>query len=137
MMAELKTDAPGGDSKAHVKAELSKTFRFEAAHSLPNVPPEHKCAGRHGHSYQVTVTVAGEVHETLGWVMDFDEIKKAVEPLIRQLDHTQLNDVEGLSNPTSEQLAKWLWDRIRPRLPQLAAVSVAESVNSLCTYRGG
>lgn len=120
-----------------MNAELSKTFRFEAAHSLPNVSPDHKCAGPHGHSYQVTVTVAGEVDEKLGWVMDFDQIKKAVEPLIRQLDHTQLNEVEGLFNPTSEHIAKWLWERIRPQLPQLATVSVAESTTSLCTYRGG
>ena len=119
-----------------MKAELSKTFRFEAAHSLPNVPASHQCAGCHGHSYQVTVNVAGEVDEKLGWVMDFDAIKEVVEPLIRQLDHTQLNDVEGLSNPTSEQIARWLWTRIRTRIPQLAAVAVAESATSVCTYRG-
>ena len=119
-----------------MKAELSKTFRFEAAHSLPNVPADHKCAGPHGHSYQVTITVAGRVDGRFGWVMDFDEIKKVVGPLVEQLDHTQLNEVEGLSNPTSEQIARWFWDRIRPRVPQLVAVAVAESATSLCTYRG-
>jgi len=119
-----------------MKAELSKTFRFEAGHRLPHVQPGHKCAGAHGHSYRATVTVSGEVDEHLGWVMDFGEIKEVVEPLIGQLDHKQLNDVPGLANPTSEQIARWLWDRIRPRLPQLAAVAVAESDTSLCTYRG-
>jgi len=119
-----------------MQAELSKTFRFEAGHSLPKVAPTHKCAGPHGHSYRVTVTVAGEVDEQLGWVMDFGRIKQAVEPLIRRLDHANLNEVEGLSNPTSERLAKWLWDRIAAALPELTAVSVWESETSCCTYRG-
>ena len=119
-----------------MRAELSKTFRFDAAHRLPNVPAEHRCAGLHGHRYHVTVTVAGEVDERLGWVMDFGEINEVVGPLIKQLDHCELNAVEGLDNPTSEQIAKWLWDRIKPRLPQLVSVAVAESDTSLCVYRG-
>ena len=119
-----------------MKAELSKTFRFEAGHHLPQVSTEHKCFSPHGHSYRVTVTVAGEVDPEVGWVMDFGRIKKAVEPLIDQLDHHVLNDVEGLENPTSEMIAKWFWDRIQPHVPQLASVAVAESDTSLCTYRG-
>jgi len=119
-----------------MKAELSKTFRFEAAHCLPNVPPGHKCAEPHGHSYRVTVTVAGQVDEALGWVMDFGDLKEVVSPLIQQLDHRNLNAVAGLANPTSEQLARWLWDRIRPKVPQLTKVAVAESDTSLCTYFG-
>ncbi|KKM16024.1 hypothetical protein LCGC14_1690000 [marine sediment metagenome] len=119
-----------------MKAELSKTFRFEAAHHLPKVSSRHKCSGPHGHSYRVTVTVAGEVDTELGWVMDFGDIKKVVEPLIEQLDHHNLNEVEGLANPTSEQIAKWLWDRIAPAMGQLAAVAVAESDTAVCTYRG-
>ena len=120
-----------------MKAEISKTFRFEAGHYLPNVPPDHKCARPHGHSYRVTVLVAGPVDQQLGWVMDFSKIKEAVEPLIRQVDHASLNDVEGLTNPTSETIAKWFWDRIRSQLPELKAISVQESDTSCCTYRGG
>ena len=119
-----------------MQAELSKTFRFDAAHRLPNVPAGHKCAAMHGHGYRVTVFVAGEVDPQAGWVMDFGKIKGAVEPLIKQLDHTTLNEIPGLENPTSEMLAKWFWDRIAPDLPELSAITVAESDTSLCTYRG-
>ena len=119
-----------------MRAELSKTFRFEAGHHLPNVPADHKCARPHGHSYRVTVVVEGPVDEHVGWVMDFGRIKAAVEPLLGQLDHADLNQIEGLTNPTSETIARWFWDRIRPQLPGLKAVSVAESEASCCTYRG-
>jgi 6-pyruvoyltetrahydropterin/6-carboxytetrahydropterin synthase len=93
-----------------VKAELSKTFRFDAGHRLPNVPPDHRCARPHGHSYRLTVVVAGEVDRQAGWVMDYGRINQAVEPLLRQLDHVNLNEVEGLHNPTSEHIAQWLWE---------------------------
>ena len=119
-----------------MKAELSKTFRFDAGHYLPNVPSDHKCARPHGHSYRVTVVVAGEVDARTGWVMDFGEIKRVVEPLIAQLDHTNLNDVKGLANPTSEQIAKWLWDRIQPEIGQLHSITVSETESTSCTYRG-
>ena len=118
-----------------MKAEISKTFSFDAGHHLPNVPADHKCARPHGHSYRLTVVVAGEVDQQVGWVMDFGRIKQAVEPLVAQLDHATLNDVEGLDNPTSERIAKWFWDRIRPEIPALAAVTVHESDSSACTYR--
>ncbi len=119
-----------------MKAELSKTFRFDAAHRLPNVPAGHKCAAMHGHGYRVTVIAAGEVDEKTGWVMDFGKINELVGPLINQLDHTTLNEIAGLGNPTSEMLAAWFWDRIAPALPELSAITVAESDNSACTYRG-
>ncbi len=119
-----------------MEAEISKTFRFEAAHRLPNVPADHRCSKLHGHSYRVIVTVTGQVEQETGWVMDFAEIKRVVEPIIEKLDHSCLNDIEGLENPTSEMLARWLWQRIQPRLPELSALTVAESDNSCCTYRG-
>ncbi len=119
-----------------MKAEISKTFRFDAGHHLPNVPPDHKCARPHGHSYRVTVVVAGEVDERVGWVVDFGRIKEAVEPLVQRLDHADLNGVEGLSNPTSEIIAAWFWNHLRPRLPGLQAVEIRESETSSCTYRG-
>ena len=119
-----------------MRAELTKTFRFDAAHHLPNVAPDHKCARPHGHGYRLTVHVAGQVDPHVGWVMDFSEIRQAVEPLIQRLDHADLNAVEGLANPTSEMIARWFWDRIRPSLSQLQAVTVQESESSSCTYRG-
>jgi len=119
-----------------MEAELIRTFRFDAAHSLPNAPAGHKCRRLHGHSYRVDVHVTGPVDPATGWVMDFGELKAAVEPVLAELDHRCLNDVPGLANSTSEQLAKYLWDRIAPRLGGLSAVTVWESDTSRCVYRG-
>jgi len=116
--------------------EIFREFTFEAAHRLPFVPAGHKCARLHGHSYRVEVRVSGPVDELAGWVMDFGEIKAAVAPLLSQLDHYYLNEVPGLENPTSENLACWIWDRLVASLP-LDAVTVRETCTSGCTYRGG
>ena len=115
---------------------LSKTFRFEAAHELPTFPPGHKCRRLHGHSFVFDVIVEGEIDPSLGYLIDYAEIKKAVGPLVDQLDHYYLNDIEGLSNPTSEVIAVWLWDRIKPRLPMLASIVVHETCTTTCEYRG-
>ena len=120
-----------------MRTRLERTFRFEAAHSLPKVPPGHKCARMHGHSYQIDVVVEGELDAEKGWLLDFGDLDAAVMPLIDRLDHRVLNEIEGLSNPTSEMLAVWLWDRLRPGLPQLVELIVAETPASRCVYRGG
>lgn len=116
--------------------ELFKEFTFEAAHRLPNVPEGHKCARLHGHSFRVTVHVEGPVDEELGWVIDFGDISAVVKPLVAQLDHYYLNDIPGLENPTSEVLARWIWERLHPSLPLLSAVAVRETCTSGCIYRG-
>ena len=116
---------------------LSQEFRFEAAHRLPNVPAEHKCARLHGHSFKVTVWVEGPLEPRLGWVMDYAQIREVVAPLLeRTLDHRYLNDIPGLENPTSEHLARFLWLAIAPRLPGLAQIDVAETCQTSCRYRG-
>lgn len=117
-------------------AELTHTFRFESAHHLPRVPEGHKCRRLHGHSFVVDVQVAGPVDPDLGWVIDYGEIKKHVEPIRKTLDHCYLNEIEGLENPTSEHIAIWIWDRLNPALPGLSAVTVRETCNNACTYRG-
>jgi 6-pyruvoyltetrahydropterin/6-carboxytetrahydropterin synthase len=119
-----------------MQAELVKTFRFDAAHRLPNVPAGHKCASPHGHSYRVDVHVTGPVDPTTGWVMDFGVIKKVVQPIIERIDHHNLNDVPGLENSTSECIAAWLWEQIRPAIPLLSAITVHETDSSRCIYRG-
>ncbi len=116
--------------------EIFTDITFEAAHRLPNVPPEHKCARLHGHSFRVRITVSGPVDTELGWVCDFADIRDAFAPLHAQLDHYYLNEVDGLDNPTSENLAIWIWDRLKPRLPLLHEVLVAETCRSACVYRG-
>lgn len=117
-------------------AEIYREFTFEAAHRLPNVPEGHKCARLHGHSYLAVVHVAGPVGEETGWVQDFGDIKAVFKPLEEQLDHHYLNEVPGLENPTSEVLAKWIWDRLVEELPNLTEVRVRETCTSGCIYRG-
>jgi 6-pyruvoyltetrahydropterin/6-carboxytetrahydropterin synthase len=119
-----------------MKVELRKTFQFEAAHKLPNVPADHKCARLHGHSFRVEVIVAGECDPRLGWLMDYAEISDAFKPLLDRLDHNYLNEIPGLENATSENLAKWIWDRLKPKLPLLTEIVVAETCLSRCVYRG-
>jgi 6-pyruvoyltetrahydropterin/6-carboxytetrahydropterin synthase len=116
--------------------EIFKEFTFEAAHRLPNVPAGHKCSRLHGHSYRVTLHVQGQVGADSGWVMDFADLTEAFKPIQAQLDHYYLNEIDGLANPTSENLARWIWQRVRPRLPQLSQVMVRETCTSGCIYRG-
>jgi len=115
---------------------IHKTFQIESAHRLPHVPEGHKCARVHGHSFRIEVHVEGPLDSKLGWVMDFADIKTAFQPLFDQLDHRYLNEVEGLENPTSEHLARWIWQRLAPRLPLLARIVVHETCTSGCSYDG-
>ena len=115
--------------------ELVRRYRFEAAHWLPNVPAGHQCSRVHGHTYSVEIAVRGPLDQAAGWVMDYAAIDDAVAPVIKLLDHRCLNDVDGLSNPTSEQLTRWLWMRVRDDLPGLSAITVAENLDVACTYR--
>ena len=116
--------------------EIFKEFTFEAAHLLPNVPPDHKCARLHGHSFRVEIHVTGPLEPELGWVVDFSEIKRAFKPLYEQLDHHYLNEVDGLENPTTEVLARWIWERLQPGLNGLSRVVVHETCTAGCAYRG-
>jgi len=116
--------------------DIFKSFTIEAAHRLPNVPPGHKCSRLHGHSFRVELHVSGPLDPTFGWVLDFAEIKAAFRPLYDQLDHHYLNDVPGLDNPTSERLAEWIWQRLKPELALLSKVIVHETCTSGCAYSG-
>lgn len=115
---------------------LSKSFHFEAAHDLPTFPDGHKCRRLHGHSFRFDVIVAGEVPAEKGYLIDYGEIKQVVDPIVCKLDHYYLNEIAGLENPTSEMIAKWIWDQISPLLPMLAEVIVYETCTSRCEYRG-
>jgi 6-pyruvoyltetrahydropterin/6-carboxytetrahydropterin synthase len=116
--------------------DIFKIFQIEAAHWLPRVPPGHKCARMHGHSFRVEVHVRGEPAADSGWVMDFAEVKTAFAPIFEQLDHRCLNEVAGLENPTSERLAIWIWQALTPALPALSKVVVHETCTSGCVYSG-
>ena len=116
---------------------LTKSFSFEAAHWLPVFPEGHKCRRLHGHSFHIDVVVAGDVPDDKGYLIDYGEIKQAIQPVQLQLDHYLLNDIEGLENPTSEMLAKWIYDRLKPALALLVAVRVHETCTTEAEYRGG
>ena len=116
--------------------EVFKKFTFEAAHKLTRVPPDHKCARLHGHSFHVSIHVEGPVDVDAGWVQDFADIKAAFAPLFERLDHHYLNEIEGLENPTSEHITIWLWTRLETALPMLSKIVVKETCNAGCVYRG-
>jgi 6-pyruvoyltetrahydropterin/6-carboxytetrahydropterin synthase len=129
-------DRLGAIEYSKMKMELRKTFQFEAAHLLPLLPEDHKCRRLHGHSFQVELGLEGECDPKLGWVMDYADIKAAFKPFWEMLDHHYLNEIPGLENPTSENVALWVWDNLKPKLPLLTEVVVAETCNARCVYRG-
>lgn len=116
--------------------ELWREFRFEAAHKLPGLPAHHKCGRLHGHSYRVEIHVAGGVDPRTAMVMDFADVKAAFKPLLERLDHYYLNEIEGLENPTSESLAIWIWERLKPELAGLTRVVIRETCTTGCAYEG-
>lgn len=116
--------------------EIFKEFTFEAAHLLPHVPDGHKCGRLHGHSFRVALHVSGPVDHGSGWLMDFGDLKDAFHPLYDRLDHNYLNEIEGLENPTSENIARWIWTNLKPLVPQLTEVVVRETCTSGAIYRG-
>ncbi len=116
--------------------ELVKDFRFEAAHYLPNVPEQHKCRRMHGHSFRGEVAVRGAIDPRIGWLIDFADLKRAIDPIVARLDHYLLNEIEGLENPTSEQIAVWMWTRLAPAVPQLYRVTIEETCTTRCSYFG-
>jgi len=117
--------------------EIFKEFTIEAAHQLPHVPSGHKCGRLHGHSFRIEVHVRGPVDPAMGWVIDFADIKSAFKEVEEAIDHRYLNEVAGLENPTSENLARWIWERMFPALPLLSKVVVRETCTTGCVYEGG
>ncbi len=111
---------------------IFQQFFFEAARKLPNLPPSHPCASIHGHSFILVLHLEGELHGEYGWVMDFADLKKACAPELKILDHKFLNEIKGLENPTTENIARWLWQRLTKKLPQLVEIELKESRDSGC-----
>lgn len=116
--------------------DIFRIFTIEAAHRLPHVPAGHKCSRLHGHSFRIELHISGEVDAQTGWIMDFAEVKSAFQPTYDRLDHHYLNEIPGLENPTSENLARWVWSEIKPKLPLLSKVIVHETCTSGCVYTG-
>jgi 6-pyruvoyltetrahydropterin/6-carboxytetrahydropterin synthase len=115
---------------------IFRAFTIEAAHRLPNVPEGHKCSRLHGHSFRIELQITGNVDAHSGWIMDFADVKAAFQPTYDRLDHHYLNEIPGLENPTSENLARWIWDQLKPNLPLLSKVTVHETCTSGSVYEG-
>ncbi len=119
-----------------MRARLTKDFHFEAAQTLPRAPHGHKCRGMHGHSFKIEVSVEGEVDPDIGWIYDHAQISSAMKPLLERLDHAYLNEIDGLSNPTIENMAAWFWEKLKPHCPGLCEIVVHETPTARCSYRG-
>jgi len=125
----------GADLDGSDHAHLWRRFRFEAAHQLPNVPPDHKCGRMHGHGFEV-ILHADQDLEGAHMGIDFDQLGEIWAPMQQRLHHACLNDLPGLANPTSELISAWLWERIKPTLPALSWISVYETARAGCHYDG-
>lgn len=117
-------------------ATMTKDFTFEAAQTLPGAPKGHKCRQMHGHSFKVEVSVTGEVDPVHGWIYDHARIGAAMRPLVEMLDHSYLNDIPGMENPTIENMAAWFWQKIAPQLPGLSEIVIHETPTARCSFRG-
>ncbi|NNF33410.1 MAG: 6-carboxytetrahydropterin synthase QueD [Saprospiraceae bacterium] len=116
--------------------QIFKTFTFDSAHFLPNVPDGHKCKNIHGHTYHLKVIIEGKLEDRLQWVMDFADLKKVIKPIIDTVDHQLLNEIPGLENPTCERIGVWIWDQIKPQIPQLKRIELHETPTSGMIYEG-
>ncbi len=114
---------------------IAKSFTFDAAHRLTRVPADHPCGRMHGHTYTVTLVLEGEPGDESGWLVDFGSVSETFSPLRRQLDHSCLNDLPGLSNPTAELLARWIFERVARELSGLVEVTVQETPSTWASYR--
>lgn len=119
-----------------MRSIISKDFYFEAAQTLPSLPSSHKCARMHGHSFKVEISAEGEVDPKFGWVYDHAEISRAMEPVLQIVDHSYLNEIEGLENPTIENIAAWFWRKLEPKLPGLHEIVIHETPHARCVFRG-
>ena len=117
-----------------MKIELRQQFQIESARFLPKLPAAHPCSRMHGHSFKIIISLIGDVDPEMGWVMDYHEISNIMKPILSKLDHHILNEIEGLKNPTSELLAKWIYDQAISSLPILKSVSVLETDTTECRY---
>ena len=114
--------------------ELKQHFQIESARFLPHLSKDHPCSRLHGHSFKIILTLQGPLDAKIGWVMDYNDITRIMKPLLDQIDHRTLNEVPGLDNPTSEHLARWIYDQALSSLPLLKQVAILETPMTECRY---
>lgn len=114
--------------------EIKKSFSIESARFLPNLPPSHPCSRTHGHSFKITLRLHGAINDKIGWLVDYNDIAKSAAPILKQIDHTLLNDVPGLKNPTTENITVWFYEKLKKSLPELVQVTIQETSDTECSY---
>lgn len=114
--------------------ELKSHFQIESARFLPKLSQTHPCSRLHGHSFKIILTLRGPLDPQIGWVQDYHEINEVMRPILGEIDHRVLNEVSGLENPTSEILAKWIFERVQKKLTSLRSVTIMETPSTECTY---
>ena len=119
-----------------MRTRILRRFSFDAAHQLFTMPEGHKCRRMHGHTYLCEIACEGEVDPAKGYFLDYGDLKKFIQPIIDQLDHQYLNDIEGLEVPTAEMIAKWIYDRLHADLPSLTLVRLFETPHNGVEYTG-
>lgn len=119
-----------------MRVELKQHFQVESARFLPQLDKNHPCAHMHGHSFKIILSFVGDVNPQIGWLIDYHQISQIMSPILKQIDHRVLNEVPGLENPTSENLAKWIYDQVKSRISFLISVNVSETPFTECIYSG-
>ena len=115
---------------------IHRTYRAHCARYIPNLDDSHICKQMHGHTFNITIYCKGEINEKDGFVIDFYDIDNLFNKYIHsKIDHKVLNDIKGLSNPTSEHLAKWIWNELIIHLPILYKVEVSEDHGTGIIYK--
>ena len=116
--------------------KIFKKYFFETAHYMPNFPDDHKFSKIHGHSYELIIYLEGKYETKNGWIMNYEDIDKYVNPLLKKIDHNLMNHIKGLENPTSENIAKWFWVNLKIDLVDLVRVEVNRPRIGGCIYEG-
>jgi len=117
--------------------QVYRTFRFHAARSLPNLEESHICKQLHGHTFNITIYVKGEIKDKTGFVVDFFDIDKIFNKKIMPLiDHKNLNSIDGLENPTSENLCIWIWNKLINHIPNMLKIKLSEDHGTGIIYEG-
>lgn len=104
--------------------EIEKDFQFEAAHYFGHADANDLFKKIHGHSFKGTVRIEGDAQEEKGWIRDLWKIDKIISEVIKPLDHSVLNEIDGLEQPALEQIALWIFERLDPLLPGLSCVEI-------------
>ncbi|MFF5727171.1 6-pyruvoyl tetrahydropterin synthase family protein [[Kitasatospora] papulosa] len=116
---------------------ITKEFHFSASHVLDHLAADHPCARMHGHNYILEVELSAQPSELspAGFVRDYRDLGALKKWIDEFLDHRHLNDVMKDKNPSSENLAMWVYGNWQREIPEMTAVRISETPKTWATYR--